>query len=98
MDKMTVIIKTEAGEFAENKDKARELRINKIEPALKEGKKVVLDFDGVSNVTQSFIHALVSQIIRDNGPDILDYIDFKHCNEKVQGIIEIVVDYMQQVD
>lgn len=83
------------GSFAENKDKAKELRIKKINPALKSGDTVELDFDGVTSATQSFIHALLSEIIRQYGIDILDKIDFKNCNNTVQKIIEIVTDYMQ---
>ncbi len=83
------------GSFAENKDKAKEIRRTKINPALKAGEFLELDFGGVDSVTQSFIHALISQPIRQYGIDILDKIDFKNCNNTVKKIIEIVVDYMQ---
>jgi len=84
-----------AGHFAENKDKAKELRIKRINPALKKGDSVELDFSGVTSATQSFIHALLSQLIRQYGIDVLDKIDFKNCNETIKKIIEIVTDYMQ---
>ena len=83
------------GSFAENKDIAKELRVKKISPALKRGDNVTLDFDGVNSATQSFIHALISQLIRQYGADVLDNIHFKNCNSTVQKIIEIVTDYMQ---
>lgn len=83
------------GSFAENKDKAKELRTKKIGPALKRGNSIELDFAGVTSATQSFIHALLSQLIRQYGIDVLDKIDFKNCNNTVQKIIEIVTDYMQ---
>ena len=83
------------GSFAENKDKAKDIRIKKINPELKNGGSVVLDFEGVTSVTQSFIHALISQLIRNYGTDILDKINFKNCNNTVKKIIEIVTDYMQ---
>jgi len=82
--------------FAENKDLARDLRINEIAPALKNGKDVILDFEGIQAVTQSFIHALLSGIFREQGTVVLDKIKFKNCNENVKKIIEIVVDYMQE--
>ena len=91
-------IKSRVGDFAENKDKARDIRIKDIEPALKQSKKIVINFSGVTGATQSFIHALLSQLIRDYGPEVLEQIDFKNCNPEVQGVITIVVDYMQQVD
>jgi hypothetical protein len=85
------------GKFAENKDVARELRLNNILPALNDGKEVILDFQGVDSATQSFIHALISDVIRKKGIDFLDHIFFKNCNAVVQKIIKIVVDYMQDV-
>lgn len=84
-----------SGDFAENKDVARKLRLEQIEPILKKGVSVTIDFEGVTSATQSFIHALLSQTLREFGVNILDNITFKNCNEKVQTIIEIVVEYVQ---
>jgi len=84
------------GNFAENKDLARTVRLTEIIPALDEGKKITLDFEGVDSATQSFIHALISALIRNYGSEVLDRIYFKSCNETVRKIIGIVVDYMQE--
>jgi len=86
------------GEFAENKDFARDVRLQKIIPELDAGGEVILDFEGVSGATQSFIHALISDLLRNYGSEVLDKIGFKNCNEIVQKIINIVVDYMQESD
>lgn len=83
------------GDFAENKDSAKNLRQTFIEPVLKQKGKITLDFKGVTSATQSFIHALISQTIRNFGVDVLNEIEFKNCESKVQTIIEIVVDYVQ---
>jgi hypothetical protein len=85
------------GKFAENKDVAREIRQNEILPTLKAGKELVLDFEHIESATQSFIHALISDVIRKEGVDVLDRLFFKNCNSTVQKIIKIVVDYMQDV-
>jgi len=85
-----------AGSFAENKDIARDIRLSEIIPALEKKEEVVLDFDRVAAATQSFIHALISDIIRKYGNDILDRILFKSCNETIKQIINIVIDYMQE--
>ena len=92
---ITIKLNSIVGSFAENKNKAREIRIKKINPALKKGDNVELDFEGVTSATQSFIHALVSQLIRQYGTDVLDNINFKNCNNTLKKIIEIVTDYMQ---
>lgn len=84
------------GSFAENKDSARKIRIKKIIPALEQKQKVILDFAGVEAATQSFVHALVSELIRGYGAGVLDQIYFKNCNENIKKIINIVVEYMQE--
>ena len=89
-------IRTHAGAFAENKDTARDLRLNEIIPALEQKEEVVLNFAGVDATTQSFIHALISDLLRKYGSDVLDRIEFKSCNDTVKKIITIVVDYMQE--
>ena len=71
------------------------MRISKITPLLEKGNEITLDFEGVESVTQSFIHALLSEVIREFGSEVLDKIYFKNCNDTVKGIINIVVDYMQ---
>jgi len=86
------------GNFAENKDVARELRINEIIPALKNHRVVILDFNKVDSATQSFIHALISDIIRKEGYEIIDRLNFKNCNNTIKKIITIVIDYMQEED
>lgn len=65
-------------------------------PGLSENEEITLGFTGVEGATQSFVHALISEAIRTFGPEVLDHIIFKGCNETVRGIINIVVDYMQE--
>lgn len=92
----TIRIFDRVGAFAENKDIAREIRTQEIIPALEKGEEIVLNFEKVDAATQSFIHALISDVFRKYGDGALDRIVFKSCNEKVQKIISIVVEYMQE--
>lgn len=84
------------GPFAENKDIARDIRLNELIPALEKGKGIILDFEKVEGATQSFIHALISDLIRKYGNEVFDKIQFKSCNETIKEIISIVADYMQE--
>ena len=84
------------GSFAENKDTARDIRLNKLIPAIENGDDVILDFENIEGATQSFVHALISGLIRKYGNTVLDKIQFKSCNNTVKGIISIVADYMQE--
>lgn len=83
------------GIFAENKDLARDVRIKEITPILEKNEEITIDFGGVESATQSFIHALISQLVREFGGKILENVYFKNCNRNIQEIINIVVDYMQ---
>jgi hypothetical protein len=85
-----------AGRFAENKDIARDIRVSQIIPSLEKSEPVILNFDQVDSVTQSFIHVLISDLFRSYGNEILDRMTFKSCNPTVQKIIGIVTDYMQE--
>jgi hypothetical protein len=92
----TISIVERAGAFAENKDVARDIRIQEIAPALNNDEEIILDFHGVDAATQSFVHALLSDILRKYGTAVLERLEFKSCNIKVQKIIEIVAEYMQE--
>lgn len=91
-----VQVEEAAGSFAENKDAARKLRREVLAPALSSGNTVTVDFKGVELATQSFIHALISDVIRSVGPSVLDRVIFENCNEAIKGLIEIVVEYSQE--
>lgn len=82
-----------AGDFAEDKDIAASIRLHQIIPALNAGTEVVLDFTGVTLVTQSFIHALICDPLRVHGEDALARLVFKGCSDGVRGIVETVVQY-----
>ena len=85
-----------AGDFAENKDIAKKLRIEKIMPALSKGGEVILDFDGVGGATQSFIHALISDPIRELKDTTFNNLAYKNTNDDIREIISIVYRYMQE--
>ncbi|MFZ5805953.1 MAG: STAS-like domain-containing protein [Verrucomicrobiota bacterium] len=96
MNQIEICILDRAGSFAENKDVARDIRIKEIIPALNRNEKVILNFENVSAATQSFIHALISDLLRKYGNEVLDQVIFKSCNGTIKEIINIVVDYMQE--
>ncbi|VVB99400.1 Uncharacterised protein [uncultured archaeon] len=84
------------GQFAGNKDVAREIRLRHILPAIEIGEGIILDFENVDSATQSFIHAMISDVIRKKGAEAIEKIYFKNCNVTIQKIINIVVQYMQE--
>lgn len=90
----TISIYKLTGSFAEDKDIAKNIRINTLWPNIKKKVKTEVDFKKVDDATQSFIHALISDLIRETQGEVLDIIYFKNCNQTVKKIINIVVDYM----
>ena len=89
----TITLAAFVGDFAEDKDQAASIRESSIRPALAAGKTVVVDFSGITLATQSFVHALISGVLRDQGDAALELLEFKGCVPGVKGIIETVVQY-----
>jgi hypothetical protein len=90
---MIVKIPSGFGNFSEDKDLAREIRRNQIIPALNKNEYVVLDFSQVKLATQSFIHALIGEVLKLHGEEILDRIEFKNCSSPIKELITMVIDY-----
>ena len=96
MKTQSILILDSAGTFAENKDVAKEIRVKKIMPALKNEAEILLDFSGVTGATQSFIHALISDAIRQYGDSAFELISFKDCSPVIKELITAVTEYMQE--
>lgn len=94
--KKTIKLKQLVGEFAENKDIAKKIRIEQIMPLLLKGSEIVIDFNGVTGATQSFVHALVSDPIREFKDIAFDKLLYKNTNDDIREIISIVYRYMQE--
>lgn len=62
-------------------------------PALRRGEGVILDFAGVELATQSFIHALISEPIRQFGEEIIRKMEFRNAGEEVRALVLTVVEY-----
>jgi STAS-like domain of unknown function (DUF4325) len=81
--------------FAEDKDEAKRLRISRILPAFGGGQPhdIILDFSDINYSTQSFIHALLGEVLQRYGESALEHIQFKKCAPQVKSLIRLVVDY-----
>jgi hypothetical protein len=86
-------ITADVGGFAEDKDRARRLRVERVLPALEANETVKLDFSGVSYATQSFVHALVGEPLKRFGEPVLERLELKNCSSQLRTVIELVVDY-----
>lgn len=96
---MIIELFPQVGDFGEDKDAAAKIREQTIKPALEiKGEIVDLNFKGVRLVTQSFAHALISDVLRVYGESILDRIEFSNCDSNVKGVIQTVVQYSLDIE
>jgi hypothetical protein len=86
-------LRPDVGGFAEDKDRAKSIRIQRILPALERKERIVLDFDGVAYATQSYVHALIGEALKRHGERALELIEFRNCSPQLRSLIELVVDY-----
>lgn len=91
--KVEVVLTATQSGFAEDKDAARQLRVESILPALARGDHVVLNFAGIHFATQSYVHALIGEALKKHGEACLEQFEFKNCSTQLQSLIELVVDY-----
>jgi hypothetical protein len=88
-----ITLRPGANRFAEDKDEARQIRLEQIMPALERNERIVLDFKSVSYATQSYVHALIGEALQKHGESALQDIEFKNCSAALRSVIELVVDY-----
>jgi hypothetical protein len=89
----TIILSAGVGGFAEDKDEARRIRVQQILPMLDENKRIILDFENVKFSTQSFVHAILGEVLKRYGEAALSRLEFRNCAPQVKSLIQLVVDY-----
>jgi hypothetical protein len=86
-------LKERCGDFAENKDIARSIRLE-VKPIYNDSHDaIVLDFCGVDSTTQSFIHAWINEFFQNDGEKALERFEFKNCSKAVKSLITTVINY-----
>ena len=90
---LEIVLDSGVNGFAEDKDRAKEIRTQSLMPALDRAEHVILDFGAVRYATQSFIHALVGETLQKHREAALEMIEFRNCSPAVRSVIELVVDY-----
>ena len=69
-----------------------------IQEALDSGHTVILDFEGISGITQGFGDEIVGIFVRTYGPKFVkERFKFKNYNEKIKGIINVVYKYSKKM-
>ena len=79
--------------FAEDKDIAKAIREDYIIKYIISKEKVILNLKEIDSSTQSFIHALISEIFQKYGETALNLVEFKNCNVAIKSLIATVINY-----
>jgi hypothetical protein len=80
--------------FAEDKDIARAIREDYLFPIYTTTKdNIVLSFAGIDSTTQSFVHALISDLLQKYGEPVLERVIFESCNDAVRSLVATVINY-----
>lgn len=89
----TIKVSSGSSAFAEDKDEAKKIRVDQILPTLEKGESIALDFKSIRYATQSFVHALIGEALKQYGEVVLEQIEFRNCSTQVKDIIHLVADY-----
>ncbi len=79
------------GSFLADGEAANAFRFSQIESLLGQGRVVVLDFEGVTNMTDSFANACFANLALDH-PDAFDSrVIFRNCSSVVQAFLRAAI-------
>ncbi|MDD4932300.1 MAG: STAS-like domain-containing protein [Methylacidiphilaceae bacterium] len=75
------------GSFLADGDLANAFRFNQVEAETGSGALVVFDFEGVTNMTESFANALFGNLAEDHPFDLVDRVRFQNCSPLIRGFL-----------
>ena len=81
------------GNQPNDRDEAEEFSRLLILPALESGKQIILDFEGTGLVTQSFIHALISEAVKGDARNA-DRIVTINASRAQQAVYDLALRHM----
>ena len=83
------------GSFLSDGEHANAFRFCEVEPAINRGDVVAFDFEGVTNMTDSFCNALFGTLVEEH-PELLDgKIQFQNCLPLIQDFIQRAITLAQ---
>ena len=85
------------GAFLSDGSSANVFRFTEVEPAIASGGSVVLDFEGVTNMTDSFGNALIGGLIQ-NHPELLKSgLEFKSCDPLMRTLVSLAIGVAEMI-
>ena len=82
---------TEFGEFLADGHLGNQFRNLRIESVWDRVESVTFDFTGVTNLTDSFVHATFGNMAEEHGDEFVAKVKFKGCSPLVRSFLSIAV-------
>lgn len=79
------------GAFLAGGEEANAFRFTQIEPALAEGKQVIFDFEGVTNMNDSFANALFGNLIKTHPELLQGGVEFRNCTPLMRQLVGLAL-------
>ena len=89
--KLEIQMATEFGEFLADGHVGNQFRALRIESIWDRLESVVFDFTGVTNLTDSFVHACFGNMAEEHGEEFTSKVRFKGCSPLVKSFLSIAV-------
>lgn len=85
-------IKNYFGSFAEDKESAIKFRDSKLFPAVRENKRITVNFIGVESAPHSFLSALFASPIKSIGMKAYKQFKFINTNQEIRETVDFILD------
>ena len=89
MNTKTIRLNEKFGPFLSNGSNARVLCENEIMPTIENGTGIIIDMEGITNMTDSFANVLVANMVEYYGNDFTRFIQFSNCNDTIKTLIKL---------
>jgi hypothetical protein len=82
---------TEFGDFLADGHIGNQFRALQVESIWDRIESVTFDFTGVTNITDSFVHACFGNMAEDHGQEFMEKVRFKGCSRLIRSFLSIAV-------
>lgn len=90
-DAIVIDMKKRFGSFLANGTLAAAFCINDIIPNLKAGKNIIIDMNGIENMTDSFGNAFIANMVKSNGDLFFKQVKFANCTDTMKVLVSLAV-------
>lgn len=91
--KLELKLSDEFGSFAANGSLSNEFRVTKIEPFWHTADQIILDFEGINSMTDSFANALIGNMVETHPDDFKEKLRFINCSSLVKSFIRSALQF-----